>query len=818
MKKLLSVGIAFLIGISAMFASGKITGVVINKETKEAIDYAMVQLIDATTNTALTIGANTDETGAFTLSNVPNGDYIVKISNLGNVPQERNVKIADNNVNLGTISLADDTKVLQEVVVEGVRSQMRFELDRRVFTVDADIVSAGSSASELLENIPSIEVDQDGEVSLRGNTSVTVWINGKESGLTADNRAQILEQIPGETIERIEVITNPSAKYSPEGTAGIINIVLKKDRRGGYFGSAEIGANTQGGMNAGFNINYNNSKWDTYASIGFRMRHNTGGSWSQRDYTDGTFLSSEEERRNHGNNLFVRLGATYHLTDFDDIYVNGFGMFGHSWGHNHTDYQSNVPGQWTTNYNLSRNNGDMRGMHAELGYTHKWSDTHFIDVMGAFNSWGGPRWNSYFQQQTFAEEDIADTDIYQEQSQDIGTNSWEAKIDYTNHLTDWLKLEAGFNGNYSHEDSPVTTLEGTSAADMTLNPDLYNRFIYSNNISALYVTLGGKWNKLSFSAGLRGEAWQIRAKSLAYGEDENNVNPFKKDDFALFPSAFISYSLPMDNEIQVNYTRRIRRPWGGQLNSFRNISDPTNISYGNEELQPQYSNAFELNYIKSWFSHMISLSAYYRTTNDVMERISYMHDGIMYTTTENVSSSVSAGCEIVVKNSFFNNKFDLTTTANLYNYHLDAWAIDFDHEGTMIPVSGKKQDSFSWDIRCTAGVRLPWGISFQATGRYNARQISAQGTREPGWSVDAGLRKSVGDWSFSINCRDIFDSRKRHSFTYGDGYSQESERWRGGRRIQFTVKFSFGNMKAQRNKNNAVGEPIDSSGYGEDME
>mgnify|MGYP002508178740 FL=1 len=137
---------------------------------------------------------------------------------------------------------------MKEVIVEGIRSQMRFELDRKVFTVDANIAAAGQSASELLESIPSVEVDQDGEVSLRGNSSVTIWINGKDSGLTADNRAQILEQIPGESIDRIEVITNPSAKYSPEGTAGIINIILKKDRRGGYFGSAEIGGNTRGGI------------------------------------------------------------------------------------------------------------------------------------------------------------------------------------------------------------------------------------------------------------------------------------------------------------------------------------------------------------------------------------------------------------------------------------------------------------------------------------------------------------------------------------------------------------------------------------------
>ena len=812
MNRLFSLCLAIVAGIFSVVADGVVTGVVTNKETEEVIDYAMVQLIDAKTDKATTIGGHTDEQGAFRLVKVPNGSYIVRISNLGFIPQERTVKIQNNKIDLGIIHLAEDTKVLQEVVVEGIRSQMRFELDRRVFTVDADIVGAGSSASELLESIPSVEVDQDGEVSLRGNSSVTVWINGKESGLTADNRAQILEQIPAETIERIEVITNPSAKYSPEGTAGIINIVLKKDRRGGYFGSAELGANTQGGMNASFNINYNNSRWDTYASIGFRMRHNKGESWSLRTYDDATYLNSDSESKNHGNNLFVRLGATYHLTDKDDFYVNGFGMFGHRWGHSTTNYISNVPGQWQTNLNRSVDNNDMRGLHAELGYTHKWSDKHYIDIMGAFNYWGGPRWNSYLQSQSYIDND-EDYNIYQEQEQEVGTNNWEAKLDYTNHLTEWLKLEAGFNGNYSHEDSPVTTLEGTSSSDMQLNPALYNRFIYNNNISALYLTLGGKWNKLSFSAGLRGEAWQVEAKSLGYGDTEQTVEPFKKNNFALFPSAYLSYSLPKDNELQINFTRRIRRPWGGQLNSFQNISDPTNIRYGNEELQPQYSYAFELNYLKSWINHMVSVSAYYRTTEDVMERISYMYGDVMYTTTENVSNSVSAGCEIVLKNSFFRNRLDLTTTANLYNYHLDAWEIDFDHMGTLIPVSGKSQDSFSWDIRCMANVRLPWGINFQVNGGYNARRISAQGSREPGWNVGAGLRKNVGNWSFSINCRDIFNSRKWHNITYGDGYVQESERWRGGFRMQFTVKYSFGNMKAQRTKNNASGAEMMEGSY-----
>lgn len=814
MKRHLITVLALAAAVTAASAKGTVKGSVQSKERGEPLEFANVQLLDSK-GKPLTLGTQTDLDGNFVIANVPDGKYIVRISSLGNVPQEREITVSNGDVAIGTISLADDSKMLKEIVVTGVASQMKFELDKKVFSVDANIASSGASASELLESIPSVEVDQDGEVSLRGNSSVTVWINGKESGLTADNRAQILEQIPAETIDRIEVITNPSAKYSPEGTAGIINIVLKKDRRGGYFGSAEIGANSNGGGNVNLNINYNTSKWDTYASVGFRMRHNKGGSTSRRTYDNGQFLNSDGDRRNHGNNIFLRAGATFHATHSDDIYANAFGMFGHRWGHSETLYNSDLPGQWYFNRNYSREKNDMRGAHAELGYTHSWSDNHTLDIMAAYNHWSGLMSNYYLQEQKYEGEDN-DVDLYQSQSNDILNNSIEAKIDYTNQLTSWLKLEAGYNGNYSHENSPVTTYTGPTADAMILDESLYNRFIYNNNITAFYATLGGKYKSFNFQAGLRAEAWQVRAKSLNYGQSASDIEPYRRNSFALFPSAFLSWSLPHGNEMQINYTRRIHRPWGGELNPFRNISNPTNIHYGNEALQPEYTNAFELNYIKTFPDHIISFSGFLRTTDDVMDHVSYLVDGIMYTTITNVTNSTDAGCEIVVKDGFFRNVLNLTTTVNLYNNHISAWNLNFDHDGMQIPLSGKARNSFAWNISCMANVRLPWDISFQATGRYNSRQLTAQGSREAGWNVDAGLRKSVGNWSFSLNCRDIFDSRKWHTVINGVDYVQSDKRWNGGRRLQLTVKYSFGNMKAQRNRNTQM-EPMDGSGYGGDM-
>lgn len=826
-------------------AKGTISGSVVNKATGEPMDFVTIQLVDAKSGKALAIGTSTDLEGNFILPDVADGVYFVKVTNVGSITQEREVNVNGADVTTGVIPLADDAKLLQEVVVEGVKSQMKFELDKKVFSVDQDIASAGLSASEVLEAIPSVEVDQDGEVSLRGNSSVTVWINGKESGLSADNRAQILEQIPGETIEKIEVITNPSAKYSPEGTAGIINIVLKKDVRAGYYGSAEIGANTQGGGNVNFNINYNSSKWDLFASVGFRMRHNTNGgsrmirTFEERYDDSGTlvnpayFLNSDGTSKNHGNNIFVRAGATYRLSSADEFYLNGFGMFGHRWSNSTTRYYTDFATQnWTSNDMFTSNKGDNRGVHGELGYKHTWRDNHTLEVMGSYNYWGGPNDRWYHESRTFDE--ILDDDLvpdpyeneYNLQKQTINVQSEEVKVDYVNQVLPWLKLEAGFNGDYSYERTPVYTYESaTSFDDMAVDKSLFNNFIYKNNVSALYVTLGGKVKDFSFSAGLRGEAWQTHFKSLQWLPDaeapqnKNEIDWTNHNFFSLFPSAFLSYSLPYDNEVQVNYTRRIRRPWGGQLNSFVDISDPTNISFGNPELEPEYTNSFELNYIKSWTMHMISLSAYLRTADNKMERISYLDGDVMYSTWYNVGKETNSGVEIVAKDSFWRGKIDLTTTVNLYNNHLSAWKTTFynKNSGNSYVISGKKQNAFAWDARMMFSIKLPWSLSIQATGRYASKQLTAQGSRQPGWSVDAGIRKTVGNWSFSISGRDLFNSRKFKNITYGDGYSQITERWRGGRRIQFTVKYSFGNMRKQGGNRQQDMEPSDSSGYG-DME
>ena len=282
-----------------------------------------------------------------------------------------------------------------------------------------------------------------------------------------------------------------------------------------------------------------------------------------------------------------------------------------------------------------------------------------------------------------------------------------------------------------------------------------------------------------------------------------------KDFFKLFPSAFLSYEISDGQEIQVNYTRRLRRPWGGQLNDFKNISDSTNISFGNPGLTPEYSNAYELNYLKNWKNHTLSVSGYYRTTEDVIERISYSKDRVIYTTHENVARTQSAGLEIVGKNKLF-RILDLTTTVNLFYYKLDAFKYIINGQ----TITGKADENFSWNARMTASVILPWGITMQLTGRYNAKRIVAQGYREPNYALDLGLRKMFNkNWSISVNARDLLDSRGWHNITENNTFYRDSKNTRGGRTFGFTLTYSFGNMKAQMPKRKP--QEVPSSGYDE---
>lgn len=790
------------------WAQGTVKGKILDRQKSEPLGFVNIKVTEQGSDKFVG-GGITDAGGNFNVSGLKDGKYTLSLTFMGykDVTRQFEITPAKREVQFKLLYMAEDAKQLNEVTVTGQRATMKLEVDRKSFDVGQLISNAGQAASDVLDNVPSIEVDNDGNVSLRGNSSVEVWINGKASGLTSDNRAQILQQLPAESIERIEVIDNPSAKFSAEGSAGIINIVLKKDRKAGYYGSVQAGGDTRGGANTSFNVNYNSRLIDSYINLGYRHRANTGHMESQQ--TSNTYNQTyDSDSKQRGNNFFTRAGVTLHATTKDDFSLSGMLMHGGGNSHSYTPYIYTAVANDLNNYQLDRLNRSRTGMdmrYGEFNYRHSFTDKHFIDFTADLSSWkmNGDNW---YQDSTVVVGIDDVTYSYQYRPQYINNHRKELKLEYENQVTKNFKIEAGYNGNFSRENTPQesymdnTSFDGTNASEDKL---FFNRFIYKQDLHAFYTTLSYKFGALSLMGGLRGEYWRVNTESYTWEQEHDaslREQPFKKDYFQLFPSVFMSWQMTETQQLQLNYTRRLRRPWGGQLNSFRDTRDATTVSFGNPYLTPEFSNSFSLNYLKQWNDHSLLVSAYYRPTTDVIQRISYKNqeDGLFYQTSMNVAKSVSTGLEMTVKNKLW-RILDLTTSANAYYYRLNGFSYDIDGQ----TVTGNSDHNFTWNARMTASLMLPYDISIQTTGRYTARQVITQGYRKANYSIDFGARKNFFNklFTLSVNCRDLLDSRRFETFTSGPNFTRHQINRRGGRRVSMTLTWNFGNMKQKKRPN-----------------
>lgn len=808
------------------WAQGIVKGKILDRQKSEPLGFVNIKVTEQGSDKFVG-GGITDAGGNFNVSGLKDGKYTLSLTFMGykDVTRQFEITPAKREVQFKLLYMAEDAKQLNEVTVTGQRATMKLEVDRKSFDVGQLISNAGQSASDVLDNVPSIEVDNDGNVSLRGNSSVEVWINGKASGLTSDNRAQILQQLPAESIERVEVIDNPSAKFSAEGSAGIINIVLKKDRKAGYYGSVQAGGDTRGGANTSFNVNYNSRLIDSYLNIGYRHRANTGHMESQQtsDTYNQTYDSDSKQR---GNNFFTRAGVTLHATTKDDFSLSGMLMHGGGNSHSYTPYIYTAVANGLNNYQLDRINRSRTGMdmrYGEFNYRHSFNDKHFIDFTADLSSWKMNN-DNWYQDSTVVVGIDDVTYSYQYRPQYINNHRKELKLEYENQVTKNFKIEAGYNGNFSRENTPQesymdnTSFDGTNASEDKL---FFNRFIYKQDLHAFYTTLSYKFGALSLMGGLRGEYWRVNTESYTWEQEHDaslREQPFKKDYFQLFPSVFMSWQMTETQQLQLNYTRRLRRPWGGQLNSFRDTRDATTVSFGNPYLTPEFSNSFSLNYLKQWNDHSLLVSAYYRPTTDVIQRISYKNkeDGLFYQTSMNVAKSVSTGLEMTVKNKLW-RILDLTTSANAYYYRLNGFSYDIDGQ----TVTGNSDHNFTWNARMTASLMLPYDISIQTTGRYTARQVITQGYRKANYSIDFGARKNFFNklFTLSVNCRDLLDSRRFETFTSGPNFTRHQINRRGGRRVSMTLTWNFGNMKQKKRPNKNQGSendmPMDYNGVEE---
>ena len=815
---------------TAAYAQGSIKGKVLDKGTNAPIEFVNVVIASKTDTTKTVTGAITDIDGRFKVSGLADGTYLITFSYMGYKTVRRNAVISAQNksVSFAAVYMSEDARMLKEVQVTGQKSAMKLEVDRKSFDVSQLVSNAGQAASDVLENIPSVEVDNDGNISLRGNESVEVWINGKASGLTSDNRAQILQQLPAESIERIEVIDNPSAKFSAEGSAGIINIVLKKDRKPGYYGSVELGGNTRGGASTSANINMNSAKLDAYLNVGYRHRKNEGKTQSEQLFPmSNQYQNYNSRTSNMGNGLFSRAGVTWHATGKDDFSLSGMTMQGKHFNWSNTPYHYGTVGAPQDSKLMMRKTkgvGDMDMLHGEFNYRHNFTDRHFLDLTVSYDKWKGDNDNFYHDSTAYFTNPVQPTAYaYQWRPMYMNNKAWEVKLDYENPITEQFKIQAGYQGRFSHENTPqeswadYTSWEGKQ---LTEERELFNRFIYDMDLHALYFTAQYQLGKLGIMGGLRGEYWKVNTESYTW-EQEHDASlrdvPFKKDYFQLFPSLFLSYQLTDNDQLQLNYTRRLRRPWGGQLNSFRDTRDATTISFGNPELTPEFSNSFSFNYLRTWTEHSLLISAYYRPTTDVMQRISWHEPetGIMYSTTKNVAKSQSSGVEATLKNKFF-RILDLTTNVNAYYFKLNGFSYVIDDQ----TITGEGNSNFTWNARVQASLILPYDISVQLGGRLRSRQVITQGYRKSNYNMDFGVRKNFFNKKFtvSLNCRDVFNTRQFETFTSSDSFTRHQLNKRGGRALNLTLSWNFGSAKKKPNQRDVEDmDPNENYNGGEDM-
>lgn len=804
MKHLLLVSLLLLVTLPAL-ALQTIRGTIVDGTTQKPIDFVNVALLKGE-NAPPTTGVVTDEKGNFLLPNVPPGKYVLKVSFVGYNTLTIPLNVDNRELNIGKVKLTEDSKTLSEVQVIGQGTQMRFEIDKKVFSVDQNIAAAGGSATEVLQNIPSVDVDNEGNVSLRNNSSVEVWINGKPSGLTAENRAQILQQMPAESIESIEIMTNPSAKFNPEGTAGIINLVMKRNRKAGYYGSVSAGTmwniGSSPGFNSGLNFNYSSGLFDAYINVGYRAMNFNGGGSTNRFNLNGTdtlsLLSQDSRSTRSFKGLFTRAGVNYRFHENHSVGLSGFGMMGGGSGSNDirytlTNMQNNA--LLRDYYRLTNESGTRPGMNVALDY--KWD----IDKLGS-NLMSSITYSAHQRSEVeeYLQKDRLISDSSKiEQSTNGNNREWEFKLDYTKKFTEKTRLEAGWQSSVEDRFGP------SSAIDLLTNRPLhayFNEFDYSEQIHSGYLTFGSTFNKLTLQAGLRGEYfWRNPVNTTKLDDGTPVKTDFgAKGEMQWFPSMFLSYSLPDNNELQMNITRRVNRPRGRQINPFRDFSDSTNISYGNLELKPEYTTAFEFNYLKTWDNHSMSSTLYHRFTDDVIQGVSYINGKTLESTFMNVTQSQSTGLELVVKNNLF-RILNLTSSLNFYYNLLEASTYTNPYNQAVVTtIPG--QENFTWSGRVMGNIILGKNTFGQITADYSAPRLIAQGKQSSSYAIDLGLRQTFLDRNLSVNLmvRDLLDSRRRSSITWGTGFYQQSESYFHGRMVGVTATYNFGNMKPKRNE------------------
>ena len=769
--------------------TGTISGIVMDRETKAPLEGAVItlrSLKDSTTKT----GAVTDNLGKFSID-ASFGVYRMNIDYIGyNGAVNNRVLLRKSALLLDTIKLSSGTNVTEEIKVEDERSMIQFEPGKKVFNVGNSDLYQNGSAVDVLKDVPSITVDIDNNVALRGSTDVKILIDGRPSGLNTASRTSILEQIPASSIEKIELVTNPDAKYDAEGSSGVINIVLKKSESLGLNGTTSLGIGTSDKYNGSLNVNARNSKINIYGNYNYRLFNTPGsGALSRYSLLDNTSLFQNTSSMMRMNNHSAKGGIDYFP---DELSTLGFSI-----GYNDRDRRRGSTENTTqtdaannliySTINKSEDNETGKSWDLDLSYVKKFKTPKQqlnIDLSYSRNN------EDNTQLSTLYDNIFPVTNVPMQN--DIGNNinnDGELSIDYIQPFGDkksQSKLDAGFKSTLRKNDN-VAIYQNFDYTTNTFvqNTLSSNSFNYKEFINAVYGIYSGAIKNFTYSLGLRAEQTNTTGDLITTGQQ------IKQDYFSLFPSVSLSQKLSLGQEVQVTYSRRIRRPGGDDLNPFIERSDPLNLRQGNPALKPMFIDAYELGLINYFGQTVLTPSLFFRQTHDEITRYRTIIDSnVTLTTSANNTSSKTYGAEMI-----FNTKlFDLITMNGNINYYKS------EVDGSNIQ-AGLVNSTYSWAGRLMAGAKFGELFSAQLSYNYMGKRATGQGIVDPVQSMDLALRKDLfnKDASISLRISDVFNQQKFNVVLNDPSYMESMTRRRNSRAAFVTFTYNFG--RADKTKN-----------------
>ena len=810
-------------------------GRIVDAANNRGIEAASVQVLHKATDSAarqdsLVGGMLTMPNGDFNLENLPvSGDVSLVVSAIGYETYERKLDLRSMGRgagvaarDLGNIRLKVDPKLLEGVTVTARRPLMSLGIDRKVFNVERNITSAGGTAEDIMRNIPSLSVDIDGNVTLR-NSSPQIFVDGRPTTLT-------LEQIPADAIESVEVITNPSAKFDASGgTAGILNIVLKKNRKTGYNGSIRAGVDMRGRVNAGADINVRQNKINFFLNGNYRDRKSIATGRTDRltlISSPGTQLFQNDRSVSSRNNFFGRGGFDYLIDNRNTLTVSGGLVNGESNGETINDLYIDTLFSSGTKSSYSRRNansiGEFNNRQATIGFKHNFPKP-------------GKEWtiDGNYNYSRNANRNLIGTYAPREQEDGLlrqfaqlvkggGINeNMNFQTDYVDPLSENSKLELGARVQLRNLDNENVISYMDQSGNFTEIPRLSSEFLNKDKVYAAYASFSNKLNKLGYQLGLR-------AESSEYSGEVMTANTTGKDTaitygnrfpFSLFPSVFLSYQLADDQELQLNVTRRINRPNFFQLFPFTDYSDSLNLSRGNPNLRPEFTYSAEMAWQKTYQGNNSFLaSAYFKYTDQLITRSQERElnpvsgEDNLISTFINANSSYIGGLELTHRHNI-TRWWDLTSNLNLYTSKINVGDDNLTGQGNI----------YSWFAEINTSFRLPYNLSLQVSGEYRSKTIlppggggggggrgggggggnwgqpqsTAQGFIRPQGEVDIAVRYDFLQEkraSITLSVGDVFRTDASNTYSESIYFRQNSYRLRDPQFVRLNFSWRFGKM------------------------